>query len=51
LELDSSEFLIHARHFRNLLAKHAPDHPLRNLRIMQVRDAMRAAGIDAESGF
>jgi hypothetical protein len=39
------------RHFHEWLAKHAPDHQLGNLRIMHIKDAKIAAGINQNSAF
>lgn len=46
-----SEAAILVRHFKNWLAKNAPDHPLRNLRIMHIHDAQIAAGLDPRGPF
>jgi hypothetical protein len=39
------------RHLGEWLAQHAPDHPLRSLRIMHVKDAKMSAGINPDCGF
>jgi hypothetical protein len=39
------------RHLHDWLAQHAPDHPLRNLRIMHIKDAKLAAKINPNSAF
>ena len=46
-----SEAAILVRHFKDWLAKNAPDHPLRKLRFMHVYEAQIAAGLDPSGPF
>jgi hypothetical protein len=46
---DEASMLI--RHFKEWLARHAPDHPILQLRIMHIDDAQIAAGLEPDGPF